>query len=165
MLDYCCYGCCMSRWYLGEQATAALGVKANLASHWGDAEDNAVMLARFPGALGLYEGSWSTLDHGGRKGMLVFGTTGTMIPEEQDNAPIVRIERGDRSERIPAEPLPDGRHTLAHEVYGHLEGQHALHPTLEMAFNLDIMAILDAGVRSAHSGQLEAVENPVWCIG
>ena len=166
MLDYCCYGCCMSRWFLGEQAVAALGVKANLASHWGDAEDNALMVARYPSALGVYEGSWSTLDHGGRKGILVFGTTGTMIPEEQGDAPFVRIERGgDRTERIAADPLPEGRHTLAHEVYGHLEGRHELHPTLDIGFNLDVMAVLDAGVRSAHSGQLEAVENAVWCIG
>lgn len=166
MLDYCCYGCCVSRWLIGEQATAALGLKANLASQWGDAEDNAVMLARFPKALGLFEGSWSTLDHGGRKGMVVYGTTGTLIPDDLAGKPVVRIERGgDRTEHIPAEPLPQGRHTLAHEVFGHLEGRHALHPTLEMAFNLDVMAILDAGLRSSRSGKLEAVENAVWCIG
>lgn len=166
MLDYCCYGCCMSRWLIGQQATAALGVKANLASHWGDAEDNAVMVARFPDAVGLFEGSWSTLDHGGRKGMVIYGTTGTMIPEEQADTPIVRIERGgDRSERIPAKPLPEGRHTLAHEVFGYLEGQHGLHPTLEMGFNLEVMAILDAGLRSSRSGRLEVVENATWCIG
>ncbi|TFG68470.1 MAG: Gfo/Idh/MocA family oxidoreductase, partial [Anaerolineales bacterium] len=43
MLDYCCYGAMLSRWVIGEQAVAALGMKANLASQWGDAEDNGVM--------------------------------------------------------------------------------------------------------------------------
>ena len=167
MLDYCCYGCCVSRWFLGEPAMAALGMNANLASHWGDAEDNAVMLARFPGALGLFEGSWTTLDpdHGGRKGMVVYGTKGTMIPE-QTAEPAVRIQRGgDRIERVEAAPLPEGRHTLAHGVYGHLEGRHELHPTLEMGFNLEVMAILDAGLRSSRSGKLEVIENATWCIG
>jgi len=167
MLDYCCYGCCVSRWLLGEPAIAALGLNANLASHWGDAEDNAVMLARFPGALGLFEGSWTTLDpdHGGRKGMVVYGTRGTMIPEQTAEA-AVRIQRGgDCIERVAASPLPEGRQTLAHEVYGYLEGHHDLHPTLEMGFNLDVMAILDAGLRSSRSGKLEVVENATWCIG
>ncbi len=40
-----------------------------------------------------------------------------------------------------------------------------LHPTLEMAFNLEIMAILDAGARSASNGRLEMVDSAAWCIG
>jgi len=40
-----------------------------------------------------------------------------------------------------------------------------LHPTLEMYQNLDAVAILDAGIRSAASGRLEHVRNRTWCIG
>ena len=40
LLDLCCYGAMYSRWYVGESATAALGMKANLDSQWGEAEDN-----------------------------------------------------------------------------------------------------------------------------
>ena len=32
-------------------------------------------------------------------------------------------------------------------------------------FNLDAMAILDAGLRSADTGKLEPVNNANWCIG
>nr|HMN27353.1 Gfo/Idh/MocA family oxidoreductase [Caldilineaceae bacterium] len=35
MVDYCCYGALISRWYIGEPATAALGLRANLDSGWG----------------------------------------------------------------------------------------------------------------------------------
>jgi hypothetical protein len=34
-----------------------------------------------------------------------------------------------------------------------------------MIFNLEAMAILDAGVRSAASDKLETVDNATWCIG
>ena len=38
-------------------------------------------------------------------------------------------------------------------------------PTLDMVQNLEVMAILDAGVRSAASGKLELVNDAAWCIG
>jgi hypothetical protein len=34
-----------------------------------------------------------------------------------------------------------------------------------MMFNLEAMAILDAGYRSASSEKLELVDNATWCIG
>lgn len=164
MLDYCCYGAKIARWYIGEQATAALGLKANLDSHWGDAEDNAVMVVRFPGAIALFEGSWTTYSHGVSGGPIVYGTTGTLIAEYDD--PRVRVERGHGIvESYDPEPLPAGRQDVAEEFIHHLDTGEPLHPTLDMLFNLEAMAILDAGLRSAASGTLEMVESPTWCIG
>ncbi len=64
MLDFCCYGAMISYYYIGERATAAMGMKANLNSQWGDAEDNGVIVVRFPNAMALLEATWSTFDHG-----------------------------------------------------------------------------------------------------
>jgi len=166
MLDYCCYGAMVSRWYIGEQAVAALGLKANLDSHWGDAEDNAAMLVRFPSAMGLYEGSWTTWDHGVPPGPIVYGTKGTLVIESREGKQIVRLERGhgDTTTYEP-EPLPEGRDQVPGEFIHHLDTGEPLHPTIEMMFNLEVMAILDAGVRSAASGKLEVVNNESWCIG
>ena len=166
MLDYCCYGAMVSRWYIGEQAIAAMGVAANLDSQWGDAEDNAVMIVRFPGAMALLEGSWTTLDHGVPTGPIVYGTTGTVVVESKGDKPLVRIERGHGQTTIyPADPLPEGRDTIAAEYIHHLETGEPVHLTLEMDFNLEAMAILDAGLRAASSGKLETVDNATWCIG
>jgi len=166
MLDYCCYGAMISRWYIGEQAQAALGMKANLNSHWGDADDNAAMLVRFPGAMALLEGSWTTWDHGVPKGPIIYGTTGTLVVQSEGDKPTVRLERGHGDTTIyEAEPLPEGRDDVATEFIHHLETGDPLHSTLEMMFNLEVMAVLDAGVRSAVSGQLEAVNNAIWCMG
>lgn len=55
LLDYCCYGACLSRWFIGESATAAYGMIANFGSPYGDAEDNAVMTVRFPKAMAILD--------------------------------------------------------------------------------------------------------------
>jgi len=162
MLDYCCYGCMVSRWYIGEPAVAAVGMRANLDSHWGDADDNGAMIVRFPSAMGLFEGSWTTWDHGVPPGPIVYGTTGVLVLEGSK----VRLERGQgQTTMYDCEPLPEGRQQVAGEFIHHLETGEPLHPTLDMMLNLEIMAILDAGVRSADSGKQETVDSVTWQIG
>lgn len=166
MRDYCCYGAMVSRWYIGEPAVAALGMRANLDSQWGDTDDNAAMLVRYSSAMALLEGSWTTHDHGVPTGPIVYGTTGTLVVDRQGDEPVVRLERGGGDTMIyKAEALPEGRTTIAEEYIHHLETGEALHPTLQMENNLEYMAILDAGLRSTQSGRLEAVDNAAWCLG
>jgi predicted dehydrogenase len=166
MLDFCCYGAMVARWYIGEPAVAAVGMRANLDSPWGDADDNGAILVRFPQALALLEGSWTTWDHGVPGGPILYGTTGTLVVESRDGKEVVRLERGGGQTTLyEGEPLPAGRRNLAEEFIHHRETGEPLHPTLEMEFNLEAMAILDAGVRSAASGKLEMVDSPIWQIG
>lgn len=166
MLDYCCYGALVSRWYIGEQAVAATGMRANLDSQWGDGDDNAAMIVRFPAAMALLEGSWTTLDHGVPTGPIVYGTTGTLVVESREGRQIVRLERGHgQTTLVEPDPLPEGRSNVAKEFIHHLETGEPLHPTLDPALNLEVLAILDAGVRSAVSGKVELVDNAAWCIG
>ncbi len=166
MLDFCCYGAMISYWYVGEKATAAMGMKANLNSHWGDAEDNGVILVRFPSAMALLEGTWTTFAHGVPTGPIVYGTTGTLVVDNRDGRPVVRLERGHGQTTIyEVEPLPEGRQDVAQEYIHHLETGEPLHPSLGLWFNVDVMAILDAGVRSAASAKLEVVDNATWRIG
>ena len=163
MLDYCCYGAMYSQWYIGDQATAALGIKANLDSPWGDAEDNAAMLVRFPSALALMEGSWTTWHHGVSTGLIVFGTQGTLAMDTDSDK--IRLERGHGDTTIiDCESIPVERDSLAKEYIYHLETSQPVHPTLDMLFNLKVMAILDAGTRSADSGKMELVNSEVWQI-
>jgi len=166
MLDYCCYGCLASRWFIGEQAQAAIGLRANLNSHWGDADDNAAMIVRFPGAMGLFEASWTTWSHGVPGGPIVYGTSGVLVIERKDGRPAVREEHGGGKPTVHAtEPLPPGRDNIAGEFIHHLQTGDPVHPTLDMMFNLEVQAILDAGHRSASSGKLEPVDNVTWRMG
>ncbi|MHB0876517.1 MAG: Gfo/Idh/MocA family protein [Anaerolineae bacterium] len=173
LLDYCCYGACLSRWLIGQSAVAAQGIQANLTSHYGSAEDNAIINVRFPRALAILEGTWTTFHAGVPTGPIVYGTRGTLV--------VAHVRVGDRGrdvvqvyttraygqtepdQVVEGEPLPAGRETLASEFIHHLETGEPLHPTLGTDFNLEAMAILDAGIRSAASGKVELVNDATWC--
>ena len=168
MLDYCCYGSLVARWLVGESATVVMGMRANLNSKWGDAEDNAAMIIRFPQAMALCEASWTTLDHGVSPGPIVYGTEGTLAVDKEsaDQAAQVRVERGaGRTEYHACGPLPPDRMDIAQEFIHRLETGDPLHQTLDLDFNLEVMAILDAGLRSAESGRMETVDTDAWRLG
>lgn len=177
LLDYCCYGACLSRWLLDQQAVAATALKVNVASPYGDADDNAVIAVRFPTAMAILEGTWTTWHVGVPGGPIVYGTRGALVanqrqlPGRERPTGVVEVYTtrghglGDPDQIVEGEPLPAGRATLAEELIHHLETGEPLHPTLDMDRNLEVMAILDAGIRSAASGQVELVNSAVWCIG
>jgi glucose-fructose oxidoreductase len=168
MLDYCCYGSCLSRWYIGEPAVAAWGMRANVSKHFSEADDNGIIAVRFPQAMALLEGSWSTVHRGVRNGPIAYGTEGTLVADRQGGIRVYTSRNYDveaYDDYVEPAPLPEGRATPAEAFVHHLETGEPLHPTLEMMFNLDAMAILDAGIRSAASGKQEMVENATWCIG
>jgi predicted dehydrogenase len=177
LLDYCCYGACLSRWFIGEPAVAATAIKANVTSHYGDADDNAVIAVRFGRALAVLEGTWTTWNVGVPNGPIVYGTEGTLVVSsrggEMHKPPTSVVEvyttrahgRTEPDQVIEGDPLPEGRTTLAEEFIHHLETGEPLHPTLDMMQNLEVMAILDAGIRSADSGKIELVNDATWCIG
>lgn len=165
LLDYACYGACLARWYLGVPAQAAFALAANIASPYGDAEDNAAVSVRFPRAMAVLEATWSTVDHGVPTGPILYGETGTMLVERRRTTPdAVTLIRGKGAapEVLETSEMPAGRETLAREVFHHLETGEPLHDTLALPVNLDAQAILDAAIRSAASGQLELVNNPTW---
>ncbi len=165
-LDYCCYGSQLARWLIGDHAVAAMGMKANLNSQWGDADDNGVMIVRFPNAIALLEGTWTTLDQGVPSAPIIYGTDGTLLREMIEGKWRIRLERGHGNTEIyHAEPLPMGRRDIAEEFVYHMHSGEPLHETLQTPFNLETMAILDAGIRSAASGKIEMVNNDSWEIG
>lgn len=166
-LDYCCYGSCIARWYVGEPAVAAQGMMANFNSQYGNADDNAVITVRFRRAMAILEATWSTVDHGVPTGPIVYGNKGTIVVERSREKQLVRLLKGHGAEPelIEPTPLPADRNNLAKELLHHFETGEPVHETLRVPFNLDAAAILDAGMRSAKSGKVELVNDGTWQIG
>ncbi len=156
MLDYVCYGACLARYYIGKPGEAAWGFQTNLNSPYATNEDNAVILAQFPGAMALLEASWTTIDHAQPTGPVLYGENGTMSIEKG----LVRlvVGKGTEPRLITPDALPAGRTNLAEEFIHHLETGEPLHPTLDPLFNLEAQAILDAGLRSIETGRFEKIE-------
>lgn len=159
LLDYCCYGASISRWVIGEPPQAVTGLAANFRSHYGDASDNAVLLARYPSAMAILEATWSCVNHGVSSNEVIYGTKGTLALEPGG----VRVFKdGGSGTLVEAEPLPENRNNVAKELIHHLETGEPLHETLTPRHNLEAMSILDAGIRSVKSGKLELVHTVNW---
>jgi predicted dehydrogenase len=168
MVDLCCYGALYSCWFTGERATAALGLKASLESEWCDAEDNGVMVVRFPHSIAVARGSWTT--HGqnylSAGPVVVYGSDGVLRFEIYTPNPVVRVEHpGQEVEIHQPDPLPANRNNTAAEFLSHIQTGAPVHETLTPKFNLAVLGALDAGVRSAATGKLELVNDEAWAIG
>ena len=162
MLDYCCYGCLLAQWYIGQDAEAVMGMRANLSSEWGDAEDSAALIVRYPSAMATLEGTWATFNQGLPGGPVLYGTEGTML-STREGIKIFSADGTERTEDFP--PLPAGRESIAAEYAHHKSTGEPLNNLVERDYNLRVMATLDAGLRSADSGKLETVDSIHWRIG
>ena len=174
MLDYCCYGTILSNWYLGEKPQGVYGLKANFNHRFGDAEDYASLMVRYPEAVSILEGTWNTISSGYPSGPIVWGEKGALIVENGGDHGIhanVCVYL-DRYSTTPSKvycsddyPLPEGRSNLAQEVFHHLETGEPVHYTMDLANNLWSAAMLDAGIRSSRSLKMEEVKTACWTIG
>ena len=159
MLDLCGYGIMLSQWFTSEPALSVMALKANLNSQWGAAEDNAAMLIHHPSSITVSQASWTTRGQGFNN-PIVYGTEGTLVavydPKIHSKGH-VRFENGFENKIIEAQPIEEGRRNIALEYIHHLESGEPLHHTLTSQFNVNVMAALDAGIRSTNSGRMEEV--------
>jgi len=166
MLDYCCYGACMSPWFINAAPVAAYGLKANFDSPYGSAEDYATITVRFPEAVAILEGSWTTVNGGVEPGPLLYGTEGTMVVHQNGGIDLYKTRHTDKPDQVfSCEPLPENRNNLGKETIFHLDTGEPLFPLLDLPLNLTAMSILDAGARSAASQKMEMVDSGIWCVG
>lgn len=162
MADYCCYGSVVSCWYAGQPAMSAMGMRINSITTTGDAEDNSAMIVRFPSVYAVLEGTWTTINHT-FKSPIVYGTKGAIVGDYKTGQVTVYHEDG-AVEEIMNDPLPPALRNVA---CGYVEYRKTgnLHFTALPEFNLQALAVLDAGLRSSETGKMELVNNHHWQIG
>jgi predicted dehydrogenase len=78
LVDYCGYGAILCRTLLGQPA-AVTAVAAHLRKEGLPAEDNAVVVLRYPRALALLEASWTQIGGEPAFAVIVYGDRGTLI--------------------------------------------------------------------------------------
>jgi predicted dehydrogenase len=163
MSDYCCYGGVLSYWYAGKPAVAAMGMRINSITTMGDAEDNAAMFVRYPDCYAVLEATWTTYDHT-FKSPIVYGTKGAIVGDYKTGK--VQFHGADGCVNdIPNDPLPEELKDVSTAYVHHMDTGKPLHLTSQIEFNLNALAILDAGIRSANSNKMEIVNNINWQIG
>ncbi len=164
-MDYCCYGACLARWFLGEDPVAAFGLRANFGHQFSAADDYGAITAQFPGAVAIVEGSWTTVHPGTPNGPIVSGLSGTLVAEDDRVLVYKNYHSKEPPLIVPADPLPAERETIGKEVLHHLATGEPLHPTLDTQVNLGAMMVLDAGIRSSKSRKQELAGSAVYTIG
>ncbi|MDQ6674035.1 MAG: Gfo/Idh/MocA family oxidoreductase [Chloroflexota bacterium] len=157
-LDYCCYGAALACWFFGKPPEFAFGVRANLASRFGTADDTGILVMEFDTGVALAEATWNSVDLGGLYGPVVYGSTATLSVDHGSANGRVRVSYGGDVVSF-TDPLefPAHRATLALEFVHHLKTGEPLHPLLDPAFNLQVMAAIDAGIRAADTGLRQRV--------
>lgn len=151
LLDFCCYGANISLWWFEEMPLSVVGVADRLAKPFGDAEDNAVLVARYPSAFAVLEASWS---QGGAVpgGPTVIGTEGALTVTQRNGQPGVVLTRDGSEEFIAAVALPSHlQNGVAHFIAAVRDGT-PLHATVSPSFNVAVQAILEAGLKAAQTG-------------
>jgi predicted dehydrogenase len=113
LVDYCGYGAILSRSLLG-RPSAVTAVAATLRKPDLAAEDNAVVVLRYPRALALLEGSWTQIGGEPAFALVVYGDRGTLIVHQPRamregqsvGAGRVQVVTGEGSTTIDPSPLP-----------------------------------------------------------
>lgn len=163
--DYAGYGCVLTAWITGKKAKRVSAFKKNFFLPFSDVEDYAVFTIDFGDSIGLIEGSWSTMNNGEiPTGPVIYGTEGVIVADRF--SPEVKVYK----DLIPYQPSPKPNEVYVTEpaVYCAIDNiadflirNEPLHEMLTPEFNMRAEAILDAGIRSCESGQIELVEEPL----
>ena len=163
LLDYACYGTVLATWLFGRRAERVCAItKQFTTAAYSDVEDYSAMILDFGDGVGLCEGSWSTFNCGQiPTGPVIYGTEGTIVCDRYSST--VKVYRG--AEHKPVDPVemyetePDRQvELLGRNIIDFLRGEAPLNDMLTLDINMDVVAALDAGIRSAESGQFVAVE-------
>ncbi|MCL2162836.1 MAG: Gfo/Idh/MocA family oxidoreductase [Oscillospiraceae bacterium] len=163
MVDYCCYGSLIARWFVGAPAVAAMGMRINSKMALGDAEDNAIMMVRFPDMYAVIEGTWTTQHHTFQS-PIIYGDMGSLVASYSTGE--VTLYRADgQREDIRNDELPPNMQDVTTAYVHYMDTGEPLHELLCAKQNLDVHAMLDAGIRSASSNKVELVNNTHWQIG
>lgn len=157
-LDILCYGCYFTRWLLGlPKGVSAVG--ANLGTPYADCEDNTAAIFRFEnGNMSTAEGSWTI--------PRVIVPAGPQLLCE--NGAIVCSGGADSGQKSEAYDfsgnevelhecqISDSMKNMPWHIAAHLKGAELFEP-LTLEFNLDVMRMLDAAIRSNASHMEESI--------
>ena len=162
--DYAGYGCVLCTWFTGKVAKRVSGFKKNFFLPFSDVEDYSTFTIDFGDAIGLIEGSWSTMNNGEiPTGPVIYGSEGVIVADRFD--PKVKVYRDlipyrpspQPNEVYETEPIEDN---IAKNVIEHIVYKKPLFDMISLDFNMKAMAAFDAGRRSCESGAIEPAEEP-----
>ncbi len=170
LIDYCSYGAMISRMLLGlPYQVSAVGGRYQ--KDYIEVEDNAVLLMRYPRAVGMAQASWSQIGAGRGNGPVIYGTTGTIVVHQRlgsreghavraGQVEVMTVDRPD-GELLDAPDLPpEERGALAY-LMACLERDAPVEGIVSPEVGRDVQEILEAGYQSLASGCAVSLPLPI----
>ena len=159
LLDICGYGCLLTRWAMGADAKSAQASASTLNTAFGDTADNTAALISYEDKLSVIEATWTMPRALVPAGPVILCTEGVIActglvegtPDVQvydmygKELPMPELEFGDDYKNLPWH-------------YAHAKKTGApMEEITSLKANMEVMAILDAVIRSAESEKAEAI--------
>ena len=147
------YGATVCRWFLGRPARVmAMGGRLTK-EDIGDL-DNAVILLRYPRALGIVETSWSWVGGLPTAGPIAYGTEGTLVAHGAREAAGITLVTRDRQEPVThdAPPLPEGEESAPAYFIAHILADRPIEGLVSPDVGRDAQEILEAALISIRTG-------------
>lgn len=152
--DFCGYGAVFAASVLG-RPESVFGTAGNLTKEYDVVDDNAVMVARYPKAMAILEGTWSQQGGDATGYPVVYGTKGT-LSQAGDK---IRLDRGgkDGVEMVGLDTMPE--HMKNHAVYFVHCIETGTEPEGVLSFENCLIAqeIVQAGYESVRTGKSVAL--------
>lgn len=158
-LDICCYGCFFTKWLMGDGEQSVLSYGANLNTPFGDTADNFAAIVKYENKMSVLEGTWTTPRAVIPSGPMVLCKEGViMCTGGAENAPDVKAYDifGNEVEMPECEVSDDYKNMPWHYA-AHVNEGKPIHDMLTFDTNVEIMAILDAAMKSSQRGKEEKI--------
>ena len=158
-LDICCYGCFFTCWLMGKEPKSIFSMGANLNTPFGDTDDNFAATIRYDGKMSVIEGTWTTPRAVIPSGPMVLCTDGViMCTGGAENAPDVKaFDMYGNEVKVPEIDFGAELKNMPCHYTNAKNNREAIFEMLTLDANMEVMAILDAAIKSSKSGKEEPI--------
>ncbi len=153
IIDFGCYGADLLRWYLGKP-TRVSAVTHTFKPQTYKVDDDAVIVADYPNAVGIVEASWNWPRSISE--VAIFGDKASLLSERNSAQLIMGRERTP----IELAPLPPERQNAVSFFVDAVRNNRPIEGLLSPEFNLDVAEILEAAKTSARTGRAATLPLP-----
>jgi predicted dehydrogenase len=164
LMDYCGYGALLTVALLGRPASVT-AVAAHLRKEGLTAEDNAIVILKYPRALGLLEASWTQVGNQPAYALIVYGDKGTVLvhqpkaPREGATAGPGQIEviAGGSRELLDPSPLPPNSANAPSYFLSRVRDALPIEGLVAPRLACDVQEVLAAALQASRSGRQVAL--------
>jgi len=157
-LDMGCYGCMVNTWIRedDDRPVSVMGFCGNYGTPYMNAPDNMAAFVEYKDSYGVIEGTWSIPQASLPYGPVLCGTNGVLYCDADRN--VHAMDLHGKEIELPEYEI-ESHITNMPDYYGYCKANNLpLHKTITLDWNIKVIALLDAAIKSAESGKREKVE-------